>query len=366
MIDIGRILRRAWQILWRYKVLWIFGLLLVITGGAGGASGSRVTPSNGFPGRNLNNSPFFQNLGQWFQQNLEPVFLHLERYLVTIIAVGLGLLLFGMVVGACFAILRYVSEAAVIRMVTEYEETGRKVGFKQGWRMGWSRAAFRMWLIDLFLSLPALAFALVLLGLGLAVFLSVRGGIGALAVGSLVASLGLVFVYILAFILLMILLVLLSQFFKRIVALENVGVVESIRRGWKMVQRNWKSAALMWLVMVAVGIAWAITGAVVTVLLIPVFVLLALPGLIVAFLPALLAFGIANLFTGSPWTWIIAALAGVPFFLLVVGSPLLLIGGWVQIFSSSVWTLTYREMRALEVPTGSEPGSQLPDVSRAG
>jgi hypothetical protein len=207
---------------------------------------------------------------------------------------------------------------------------------------------------------------LVLLGLGSAVFLSVRGGIGALAVGSLVASLGFVFVYILAFILLMILLGLLSQFFKRIVALENVGVVESIRRGWKMVQRNWKSAALMWLVMVAVGIAWAITGAVVTVLLIPVFVLLALPGLIVAFFPALLAFGIANLFTGSPWTWIIAALAGVPFFLLVVGSPLLLISGWVQIFSSSVWTLTYREMRALEVPAGSEPGSQLPDVSHAG
>ena len=32
MIDIGKILKRAWHILWNYKVLWIFGILLAAYG----------------------------------------------------------------------------------------------------------------------------------------------------------------------------------------------------------------------------------------------------------------------------------------------------------------------------------------------
>ena len=36
MFDIGKILSRAWQILWKYKVLWIFGLLLALSGAGGG------------------------------------------------------------------------------------------------------------------------------------------------------------------------------------------------------------------------------------------------------------------------------------------------------------------------------------------
>ena len=33
MIDIGKILKRAWHILWNYRILWIFGILLAITPG---------------------------------------------------------------------------------------------------------------------------------------------------------------------------------------------------------------------------------------------------------------------------------------------------------------------------------------------
>ena len=38
MIDIKSILKRSWKILWNYKVLWIFGILLALT--AGGNAGS--------------------------------------------------------------------------------------------------------------------------------------------------------------------------------------------------------------------------------------------------------------------------------------------------------------------------------------
>ena len=43
-----------------------------------------------------------------------------------------------------------------------------------------------------------------------------------------------------------------------------------------------------------------------------------------------------------------AAIVGAPIFLIVVIIPGALIGGWQKVFSSSAWTLTYREALALE------------------
>jgi hypothetical protein len=361
MIDFRKILTRAWHILWNYKTLWIFGILLAITGGGtasgNGGNNTRTSSGNGFSGINSNSLPFLQNLNAWFQENIVPLFLHPEQHLATWIWIGVALLLLGLVVGVVFSILRYVSEAAVIRMVNEYEQTGTKATFKRGWRMGWSRAAFRMWLIDLLIGLLSLPFIAVLAGLGLAAYLTAKGGMNTFAVGSIVVSIACAFVFILAFVLLMILLRLLSNFFKRYAALENTGVRDSFRRGWETFKHNWKSASVMWLILLGVGIVYGVASLILTVFLIPVFIVLALPGLIVAVVPALAAFGLASLFTSSPLTWIIALLVGIPFFFLVVGSPLLLIGGWAQIFNSAVWTLTYREMKALEVVAPLQPAA---------
>ena len=49
----------------------------------------------------------------------------------------------------------------------------------------------------------------------------------------------------------------------------------------------------------------------------------------------------------------------LPLFVLVALAPLTLIGGLYQIFSLSTWTLTYREMRALE----AVKPEQLPPAS---
>ena len=62
-----------------------------------------------------------------------------------------------MVVGIVLAIARYVSETAVIRMVDEYETSGNKMTVRQGFRIGWSRTAWRLFLINLIVNLPAIA-----------------------------------------------------------------------------------------------------------------------------------------------------------------------------------------------------------------
>jgi hypothetical protein len=127
MIDFRTILVRAWHILWNNKILWLFGILLAITGGGtasgNGGGSSRSNSGNGISGINPNSLPFLQNLNTWFQENIVPLYLYPEQHLGTLIWIGLALLLLGLVVGAVFSILRYVSEAAVIRMVNEYEQT---------------------------------------------------------------------------------------------------------------------------------------------------------------------------------------------------------------------------------------------------
>ena len=54
----------------------------------------------------------------------------------------------------------------------------------------------------------------------------------------------------------------------------------------------------------------------------------------------------------GPAPWILAIAVGLPIFILVVAVPGLFLGGLKEVFKSSTWTLTYRELRALE---GVEP-----------
>jgi hypothetical protein len=52
-------------------------------------------------------------------------------------------------------------------------------------------------------------------------------------------------------------------------------------------------------------------------------------------------------------------MVGIPLFLLILIAPLLLLEGLKEIFVSSTWTLTYRELRALaglEAEALPEPG----------
>ncbi len=360
MIDIGKILKRAWHILWNYKILWIFGVLLAITAGGnggnnGGGSGNTGFQFNSSDIPNQSTIPWVQDLNTWFQQNLFPLVTRPLEHISTLIWIGVGLLLFILVTSVITWGLRYVSETAAIRMVDEYERSGTKAGFKQGWKMGWSRPAFRMWVIDLILGLPALVFFLLLVGLGIGAYFSFRNGSQALATGSIVVAIIVAILAAFLLVLVMVFLDLLRQFFIRKAALEGTGIGASFRQGWQMFKSNWKNAGLMWLVMLGMGIGFAIASFIAFFLLIPVFIITGVAGLVVAVIPALVGYGITSLFASGPLAWIVAILVGLPFFGLVLGSPLLLLSGWAKIFSSATWTLTYRELKTMETLAANPP-----------
>jgi hypothetical protein len=235
-------------------------------------------------------------------------------------------------------------------MVDEYEQTGVKVGFKQGWRYGWNRTSWRLFLINLIINLPVIGLFLLLALLGLGAYYSVVSNVEWLTVTGIIAAVGLAFLFIFLVAIAMIVLRWLRNFVWRVCVLEDLNVRDSFKRGFGLVKRNCKSAALMWLVMFGLGIAYAIAGFLLFFILLPVFFVTAIAGLIVAAIPGLIAFGIASLFTVWPLALIIGVFVALPFFFTVTFSPLVLVGGWLQIYTSSVWTLTYREITALDTP----------------
>lgn len=282
----------------------------------------------------------------------------------TLMWIGIGLLIGLLLLGVVSAIARYVAETATIRMVDEYERTGNKVSLRQGLRYGWSRTAWRLFLINLLISLPVLLLVLGGLVIGVVIFFLVIGDNTLLSTAGIVALIGLVFLLIFLGVILGVVLDLLRDFFWRACAIEEVGVREAIRQGWSMVRRNWKSVGLMWLVMIAVRIGWAVALVIAFFLSLPVLVLTILAGLVVGGLPALLAGGVSSLFLGGPLPWIVGVLFGLPFFLVVAFSPMIFLRGLGLVYNSTAWTLTYRELKAMPGLSDQElPVAELPEAS---
>lgn len=274
----------------------------------------------------------------------------------TLITVGIALACLIIILIVAGIIAGYVAKSALIRMVNDYEETGEKLGIRQGFRLGWSRTAWRFFLMDLAIGLPAvLAFILLFALAALPLLLWTTQNRVAGVIGT-VATAGMVVMVTLLIIIVSVLLSLLMHFFRRVCALEEMGVFESIRQGVSFVRAHLQDVGIMWLIMIGIGLAWIIVLIPVMILLIPVMLVFVLLGGVLGGLPALLVGLLTSLFFGGVVPYIVAGVIGLPIFILVVAAPILFVGGLMEVFKSSTWTLTYRELRALE---DLEPGPML-------
>ena len=362
MFDISKILKRAWTIVWNYKILWIFGFLLALTGGGAGSNGGGG--SSGFSSRfnnNFNNPSRWNfgnqwqgrmdELGSWFNSHFGTWFATQQSVIHTFIWIGVAVFVFAILVGLLLSLVRYPAETAILRMVDDHEQTGSKVNFKQGWKLGWNHRAFRVWLVDLLLSLPMLVLAILIMGsAALMAFNFTGSGPNPVMSGLFVVGIILFFLLLLPTIVLSILLNLLRQFVVRFTALEDLSMGESFKQGWSLLKQNFKHAILMWLVMVGVGIAIGFAMVLVVLLLVPAYAILAIPGAIVAAIPGAIGFGITSIFNPQVLPWIIGGLAALPFFFMVVFSPVTFVTGLISLFKLNVWTLTFRQFKSTIVP----------------
>jgi hypothetical protein len=305
------LIQRAWKITWRYKVLWIFGILLALASGGGGSGGGGGSSGSG--GVAAPPMPGLPNINP----GLVIAFSVLCCCLVLILVLAL-------------TVVRYVARTALYRGVDQIEAAGAAPTWREGFRLGWSNRAFRLWLLDLIVWIPFAIVALVLLGLGATPLLlliidnPVARGIGvATTVGLELLIAGLLFIAVLV-------LLALGQFWSREIAIADRNLGEALVTGYRLVRARLKDGGVLWLLMAAIGLGFGLV-------MVPIFIAAIMLALAVG---GGLGFALYRL-TGSV-LW--AAFVGLPPFLLIMLVPLMLIRGVYLVFESSTWTLTYREV----------------------
>jgi hypothetical protein len=256
-------------------------------------------------------------------------------------AVLLVLLAVALLIGVVRIVLRYVTRTSLIRMVDQHEVTGETVSVGSGLRMGWSRASFRLFLIGLIVKVPiALATLLVIAPLVTLAVISFVDGSGpriALGVGLLLLLIPVgLFSGLLGA-----LAGPLIQIAYRMAALEGKGAWDAVKSAFGLIRRNLGPTALQWLLLVGLGIAFRIA-------LVPINLLLVLLGVLIGGVPGALVGGLTGLVGGWPWGLGTGMLVFVPLFIALVALPNILLGTVATVYHSTVWTLTYRELRALD------------------
>ena len=344
-----QVLKRAWHILWSYRTLWIFGIILALTTASGGG-----TQGYQYSGDETTNyefdrtRPILPQLTEAAEELIEEGRVELdlirseqndEQFAWQILRAVLWFTVVVVTLALIGKIFRYTSEVSLIKMVDKYEDSGEKVKAGEGFKLGWSREAWRLFLVDLVIELPFLVATLLLIGLILVPVMIWSGDNTAASLVSMLTSIGLAMLLGLTLLAVRAVLAVIKPLIRREISLHQATVGGGIKQGWKLARKYWKEAGLMWLIIFGLNIVWPLV-------MIPVVLVSLVPagGLGVG---AALLIGGEAFTTGAPaMFW--AIFVGLGLFIFVLAIPVGFVNGLRETFQSSTWTLTYREIKALK------------------
>ncbi|MFN8423522.1 MAG: hypothetical protein U0470_09115 [Anaerolineae bacterium] len=324
------ILKRAWTLTWRYKILWLFGLLAG-TGGGINFSGSGSGGSGGRPdGGGASGLPGWMGDGMsWRDGGFGAMALQWLRDHAAIIALVLGVLF---LVGFVLFVISIAARGGLIRLSARADD-GEAVSAGDGWRVG-----FHYWWrtlgTHLVIFLPILAVLIVgaaVLGVtGFGAFAAWGAGRSGLAGTGLVAFIGLLVVFLPFLFVATIAANLMLELALRHAILAERPVLDAVGAAWRDLRGRFVDVFLMWIVMLIAGFAFGIV-----ILLIGAAVLG--PALVAGFVAGRVG---------------LAILLGMPG-LLVLLIPVGIYGAW----RSTAWTLFWRR---LAVPATPAPSPAAP------
>jgi len=313
-MDFGEVLGKAWRIVWKHKVLWIFGIFAGCSsgsggGGGGGGSGWQQGAGEGQPfgpGTTNGIERFFQQAGQWIGDNLWIVVL---AGLVVLVLVVLGIFL------------GTIGKIGLIRGASQADGGAEKLQFDELFR-GSMPYFWRVFLLSFLIGLAAL-----IVFVPLALFGVVTAGVGFLCMLPLICIMLPVF-WIVG---------ILVRQAEVAMVIENLGIQQGVRRAWEIVKENVGPVLVIWIITAVLGF---IIGLV-----------LALPVLI-AVIPTAIAFGTSR----GEFPTTAVTLAALCF---VVYLPVLLVAqGILTAYIQSVWALTF--LRLTRAPESKGPPEALP------
>lgn len=226
--NLGEVLTRAWQIIWKHKILWVFGVFAIFasgggSGGGGGGGGTGYqTGSDEFPIPTNELERAFQQFAQFIEQNLWIIFV----FIVVVIILSL-----------LFYALGIMGRIGLIKGVHKVEKGAEQLIFAELW----SESMPYFWRVFGLNFLVGLAVAVLFLIIFLPMFFLsiVTFGLGFLCLIPLLCVL---------IPLSWVVMVILEQAQAAIV-IENIGMWDSFKRGWEIVKANAVNFLLLALVL---------------------------------------------------------------------------------------------------------------------
>jgi hypothetical protein len=294
-LDYGNILRRAWNITWKHKILWLFGILAGLVGAGAGNPGGR--------GPDINYQFNYQDPD--LPPGIRRLFGNVDLDQNVILAIIAGLACVALIVFVVFVVLAVIGRGGLIGGIRLADQQGR-VSFGEAWGIGLSKflpvflIGLVVWVVGLLITGAStlLAATICLLPLACVGFL-------------LVAVLGVW-----------------TQLAQIAAVKEGLDVFGALGRAWQVIRDNLASIIILGLILVVINVV--------------VGFLLAAPIVAIVF-PAV----VGLIFLSNQ-----AAIAGnlgliVAGLCFVIYVPIaIIIGGILQTWVTAAWTLAFEQLSA--------------------
>jgi hypothetical protein len=305
-MDFGKVLTRSWEIIWKNKVLWIFGILASCSGGgANFSSGINWHMDN----RQIENFPIEMQL---WSRDAERFFTEGGTALI------IGLICAALIIGLIFWVVGIFGKVGLLKGILR-AEAGRPLSFGTLASEAWGLLGSALGL-NLVLILIPIAALIVLAVLAIPIGL-VTLGIGLICMLCFLVPLGVAYGVF-------------SQLANVALVRDQQGVGSAISRAWDLLRSKLGPLAGIALILIVGGFL--------------VGVILMLPMAAIA-LPAILGFvnQDPNAVGGGLLTSTILFVIALPFYLAI--------SGMIQSYLHSAWTLTYLQLSAPPVPVKKAP-----------
>ncbi len=314
-MDYGEVLNKAWKIAWKFKVLWIFGILASCGQSRGGSfnfNNSFRTGGNGFSSPIPNLPPaMMDQLYRFAYLFNDPTFIW--KFAGIVVAVVCVIVIVEVFLGT-------IGRIGLIKGSAEADAGAEKLSFGGLWKES-TPYFWRVFWLSFLIGAP-FVIAIIGVAIGFVVTMIPLASNNSNMAGLLIL-LPILCVLLCVILILGIVISFIVTQAERAIVLEDKSILDGFRRGWEVLTKNLGPILIIWLITAAIGFVAAIV--------------IALP-LLVVLVPLIIAF-IANMnnlnFSFTPW--IVAFVC-----IICVYAPISwLANGILMTYLQSVWTLTY-------------------------
>ena len=315
--NFGEVLSRAWQIIWKHKVLWIFGILASCSQG-----GSRFNSGNSGRGNGVGTGT--GNLPPRLQELFMNIAQHAAAYIAVFIAVICIIWIIAIFLGT-------IGKIGLIRGAWQAEGGEEHLIFGQLFSES-TPYFWRMFGLSLVVGLP---FLIIIGGLVAALVVTIVG----MSQGSNASTVGFfgvlpIFIGCVCFLaLISIVIGWIVHQAERAIVLEDSPVLPALSRGWDIFRNNLAAIILMAIILGVIGFVAGI--------------IIAIPVLVIV-VPAAITFALGNSQNYTPLIF-----AGVCLCLYIPVS--LLLNGILISYTETAWTLTYLRLTGKPASTDIVP-----------